>query len=113
MALSSTVPLITACGEQIGTVVAQECAAAAEVEVFDHLQHACTLPESNRTDAEWVCWTAIQGFAELAIRGPLQREESPLGWSTRSSRAYVSREPDGYDSVQQRSPSNRDRPGHC
>src|ERR1019366_7014325 len=28
----------------------------------------------------------------------------PLGWSTRSSRAYVSREPDGYDS------SNSDRP---
>jgi hypothetical protein len=77
MALSSTVPLITACGEQIGTVVAQKCAAAAEVEVFDHLQHACTLPESNRTDAEWVCWSAIQEFAELAIRGPLQREESP------------------------------------
>src|ERR1035437_8877337 len=104
MALSSTVPLITACGEQIGTVVAQDCAAVAEVEVFDHLQHACTLPESNCTDAEWVCWSAIQGFAELAIRGPLQREESPLGWSTRSSRAYVSREPDGYDS------SNSDRP---
>ena len=29
MALGSTVPLITACGEQIGTVVAQGCAAAA------------------------------------------------------------------------------------
>jgi hypothetical protein len=33
------------------------------------------LSEANRIDAEWVCWSGVQGFTELAIRGPLQRQE--------------------------------------
>ena len=37
------------------------------------------LSEANRIDAEWVCWSGVQGFTELAIRAPLQRQErSPL-----------------------------------
>jgi hypothetical protein len=31
------------------------------------------LPAEQREGAEWPCWSAVHGFAELALRGPLRR----------------------------------------
>ncbi|HEV7711187.1 MAG TPA: TetR/AcrR family transcriptional regulator [Asanoa sp.] len=32
------------------------------------------LPAQRRPHAEWVCWSAVHGFADLATRGPLRHQ---------------------------------------
>jgi AcrR family transcriptional regulator len=42
-------------------------------DALDAMTDAGVLPPSRRAGAEWPCWSAAHGFAELALRGPLQR----------------------------------------
>ena len=42
------------------------------VEALDAMVDAEVLSPERRVGAEWPCWSAVHGFAELALRGPLQ-----------------------------------------
>lgn len=42
------------------------------VDALDALVDAGTLTPEQRDGAEWPCWSAVHGFAELALRGPLR-----------------------------------------
>ncbi|BBZ47128.1 TetR/AcrR family transcriptional regulator [Mycobacterium parmense] len=42
------------------------------VEALDAMADARVLPPERREGAEWPCWSAVHGFAELALRGPLR-----------------------------------------
>jgi AcrR family transcriptional regulator len=42
------------------------------VDVLDAMAADGTLSPERRTGAEWPCWSAVHGFAELALRGPLR-----------------------------------------
>ncbi|OBI51822.1 TetR family transcriptional regulator [Mycobacterium kyorinense] len=43
------------------------------VEALDAMVKAGVMPAERRADAEWPCWSAVHGFAELVLRGPLRR----------------------------------------
>lgn len=43
------------------------------VEALDAMVTDGALPADRRTGAEWPCWSAVHGFAELALHGPLMR----------------------------------------
>lgn len=45
------------------------------VEALDELAAAGALSPQERDGAEWPCWAAVHGFAELAVRGPLRGTE--------------------------------------
>jgi AcrR family transcriptional regulator len=42
------------------------------VDALDAMVDAGALTPSRREGAEWPCWSAVHGFAELALRGPLR-----------------------------------------
>jgi AcrR family transcriptional regulator len=42
------------------------------VKALDAMVDAGALPAERRDGAEWPCWSAVHGFAELALRGPLR-----------------------------------------
>jgi AcrR family transcriptional regulator len=42
------------------------------VEALDAMANAGALSPERRDGAEWPCWSAVHGFAELALRGPLR-----------------------------------------
>lgn len=42
------------------------------VDALDAMTDAGVLQPNRRTGAEWPCWSAVHGFAELALRGPLR-----------------------------------------
>ncbi|HME77587.1 MAG TPA: TetR/AcrR family transcriptional regulator [Mycobacterium sp.] len=42
------------------------------VEALDAMVDAGVLSPQRRDGAEWPCWSAVHGFAELALRGPLR-----------------------------------------
>jgi AcrR family transcriptional regulator len=42
------------------------------VDALDAMVDAGELPAERRQGAEWPCWSAVHGFAELALRGPLR-----------------------------------------
>ncbi|MFY2860996.1 TetR/AcrR family transcriptional regulator [Mycobacterium sp. THU-M104] len=42
------------------------------VEALDAMSEAGMLSPERREGAEWPCWSAVHGFAELALRGPLR-----------------------------------------
>ena len=42
------------------------------VDALDAMVDAGALPPDRRAGAEWPCWSAVHGFAELALRGPLR-----------------------------------------
>lgn len=42
------------------------------VEALDAMVDAGALSPQRRDGAEWPCWSAVHGFAELALRGPLR-----------------------------------------
>jgi AcrR family transcriptional regulator len=42
------------------------------VDALDAMVDAGELPADRRDGAEWPCWSAVHGFAELALRGPLR-----------------------------------------
>ncbi|MFF5160743.1 TetR/AcrR family transcriptional regulator [Streptomyces sp. NPDC000348] len=45
------------------------------VDALDGMVEADALTPERRVDAEWVCWSGVHGFADLAIRGPLRRQD--------------------------------------
>jgi AcrR family transcriptional regulator len=45
------------------------------IAALDQMVAVGTLSQEQRIDAEWVCWSGVQGFTELAISGPLQGRE--------------------------------------
>jgi AcrR family transcriptional regulator len=59
-----------------GAVQPDETASAppylALVEALDAMVDAGALPPERRDGAEWPCWSAVHGFAELALHGPLR-----------------------------------------
>lgn len=59
-----------------GTDQADETASAppylALVEALDAMVGAGALSPERRDGAEWPCWSAVHGFAELALHGPLR-----------------------------------------
>jgi AcrR family transcriptional regulator len=59
-----------------GAVQLDETAAAppylALVEALDAMVDAGALSPQRRGGAEWPCWSAVHGFAELALHGPLR-----------------------------------------
>ncbi len=42
------------------------------VEALDAMVEAGTLSPDRRDGAEWPCWSAVHGFAELVLHGPLR-----------------------------------------
>ncbi len=42
------------------------------VDALDAMVDAGVLSPDRRDGAEWPCWSAVHGFAELALRGPLR-----------------------------------------
>ncbi|WP_234825537.1 TetR/AcrR family transcriptional regulator [Mycolicibacter senuensis] len=42
------------------------------VDALDAMVEAGVLQPEQRAGAEWPCWSAVHGFAELALRGPLR-----------------------------------------
>jgi AcrR family transcriptional regulator len=42
------------------------------VDALDAMVDAGALAPTRRVGAEWPCWSAVHGFAELALRGPLR-----------------------------------------
>lgn len=42
------------------------------VDALDAMSEAGVLSPERREGAEWPCWSAVHGFAELALRGPLR-----------------------------------------
>jgi AcrR family transcriptional regulator len=42
------------------------------VEALDAMVQAGALSPKQREGAEWPCWSAVHGFAELALHGPLR-----------------------------------------
>ena len=43
---------------------------------LDDLVTAGVLPPDRRPNAEWACWAAVHGLAELATRGPLRGQDA-------------------------------------
>ena len=42
------------------------------IDALDAMVNAGALSPDRRVGAEWPCWSAVHGFAELALRGPLR-----------------------------------------
>ncbi|MFL0181815.1 MULTISPECIES: TetR/AcrR family transcriptional regulator [unclassified Mycobacterium] len=47
------------------------------VTALDAMTEAGVLHANRRAGAEWPCWSAVHGFAELALRGPLRGAPRP------------------------------------
>ena len=45
---------------------------------LDGLVRAGVLDRAGRADAEWSCWSAVHGFADLATRGPLRGQDRAM-----------------------------------
>lgn len=45
------------------------------LDALDGLVRAGVLSTHGRADAEWACWSTVHGFADLATRGPLRRQD--------------------------------------
>jgi AcrR family transcriptional regulator len=57
-------------GDADGTISAPPYLAL--VGALDAMTEAGVLTPERRQGAEWPCWSAVHGFAELALRGPLR-----------------------------------------
>jgi AcrR family transcriptional regulator len=62
--------LSTVADEHVGAGTAPPYRAL--VEALDAMVDAGALTSRQREDAEWPCWSAVHGFAELRLRGPLR-----------------------------------------
>jgi hypothetical protein len=56
--------------EQDGTATAPPYLAL--VKALDAMVEAGALSPERRDGAEWPCWSAVHGFAELVLHGPLR-----------------------------------------
>ncbi|HEY8294323.1 MAG TPA: TetR-like C-terminal domain-containing protein, partial [Micrococcaceae bacterium] len=45
------------------------------LDALDDMAGTGLLSPAQRRNAEWVCWAAVHGFADLATRGPLQGQD--------------------------------------
>lgn len=45
------------------------------LDALHQMVEAGALSPERRAGAEWVCWSAVHGFADLSTRGPLQRQD--------------------------------------
>jgi len=45
---------------------------------LDGMVAAGTLSAERRPYAEWACWSAVHGFADIAVHGPLQWQPAPV-----------------------------------
>ena len=46
---------------------------------IDELVAAGAMPESLRTEAPWLAWSAVHGFASILTRAPLPEAADPEG----------------------------------
>lgn len=46
--------------------------------VLDDMVTTGAMDGARRPNAEWVCWSAVHGFAELATRGPLRDQDRQI-----------------------------------
>ncbi len=44
------------------------------LDALDDMAAASVLTPQERVDAEWPCWSAVHGFADMATRGPLKHQ---------------------------------------
>ncbi|WP_354003060.1 WHG domain-containing protein [Microbacterium elymi] len=54
---------------------------AALVTALDALVDEGALPADERSGAEWPCWSAVHGFARLALHGPLRALPAADVWA--------------------------------
>lgn len=47
-------------------------------QALDHLVDVGVLAPDRRRGAEWPCWSAVHGFADLVTRGPLAAHPAPV-----------------------------------
>lgn len=75
---------LTAVADESGAPVALPYRAL--VEALDAMTETGVLPPGRRDGAEWPCWSAAHGFAELVLHGPLRnasrRDVEPLAQRT-------------------------------
>lgn len=62
------------------------------VDALDDLVASGELAADAREGAEWPCWSAVHGFALLALRGPLRSQPAEQVWlsATRTVEAIIS-----------------------
>lgn len=48
------------------------------INALDEMLHTEALTSTQRRNAEWSCWSAVHGFADLATRGPLQGQDTAI-----------------------------------
>lgn len=48
------------------------------LDALDGMVEAGALSPAEREHAEWPCWSAVHGFADIATRGPLQRQPADV-----------------------------------
>ncbi len=59
-------------GADVPTETATAPPYLALIDALDAMVSAGELSPDRRAGAEWPCWSAVHGFAELALRGPLR-----------------------------------------
>jgi AcrR family transcriptional regulator len=59
-------------GADVPTETATAPPYLALIDALDAMVDANELSPERRVGAEWPCWSAVHGFAELALRGPLR-----------------------------------------
>jgi AcrR family transcriptional regulator len=59
-------------GADVRTETASAPPYLALIDALDAMVSAKELSSDRRAGAEWSCWSAVHGFAELALRGPLR-----------------------------------------
>ncbi|MET0860177.1 MAG: TetR/AcrR family transcriptional regulator [Microbacterium sp.] len=48
------------------------------LDALDAMVAAGALKAARRPAAEWACWSAVHGFADIAVHGPLQWQPTPV-----------------------------------
>lgn len=48
------------------------------LQALDECRDTGVLTPAQREHAEWPCWSAVHGFADIATRGPLRGQEPPV-----------------------------------
>ena len=48
------------------------------LDTLDDMVDAGALDAERRPFAEWACWSAVHGFAEIAVHGPVQWQPAPV-----------------------------------
>ena len=48
------------------------------MDTLDAMVDAGALAPERRPYAEWACWSAVHGFADIAVHGPVRRQPAPV-----------------------------------